>query len=511
MGAPGVHPAPVRSPRDTAASGAASALFIRYEARNGRLEFRVDVRGAASQRTEKSFAVQVPVEGGAIQAGEEIAKRVAPSTRPFGTRSEQALREYVAGLEAGSVPEMAAAFQKAVAADPGFGEAWVAWVQVLAETGRREEALKALERAKQNSSRIGGIERARLDWLGATLAGDAKEQVRALTTLANLLPGDAVAPAAAARAEQSLGRHTEAAAWFRKAAAADPRPAQWWNQALYASAYAGDWAGVQAAFAAYRKASPEDPNAFDSLAEAAFHLGRFDEADKAFAEAYRLNPGFLQGLTLYKAALAQWMAGDGEKAGERFRQFVEKRRQDQDPLAGYWEARWLCLAKGEDAAITAIDEWTAQAPAGDAKALGLAQAAVWCMARGRTKQAQESSRLAMAEARSPAAKAAAAAANYVVNPQAAVRGPDSWLAYRLLLRGKSGEAIPVLERICSRGTPSEHGSAQALLAWAYLETGKTKDARRAAAKFPIPTAAAEDIFEYLPYAKLPKVRKALGL
>lgn len=511
MGARGVHPAPVRSPRDAAVSGASSALFIRYEARDGKLEFRVDVRGVGSQKTEKSFTVQVPVDGGALRAGEEIAKKLAPEARGFGTRNERALRDYVAALQAGSITEMAAAFQRAVAADPGFGEAWVAWVQVLAESGRREEALAALERAKQSSRQIGEIERARLAWLGATLAGDSKEQVRALTEIATLLPGDVVALAAAARAEQSAGRYSEAAAWFRKAALVDPRPAQWWNQALYAHAYAGDWPGVQSAFAAYRKAAPDDPNALDSLGEAALHLGRIVEADNAFSEAYRLNAGFLQGLTLYKAALALRMAGNGEKAEERFRQFLEKRRQDQDPLAGYWEARWICLTVGEDAAITALEKWSAQAAAGDVKALGLAQTAIWQLAKGRAREALETSRLSMSEARSPAAKAAAAAAVFVSGPQTAGRVPDSWLAYRLLLRGRFAEAVPILERMRSRGTPGETGSATALLAWSYLETGRTEEAKRAAGRFPIPAAAAEDIFEFLPFSRLPAVRKALGL
>jgi hypothetical protein len=235
------------------------------------------------------------------------------------------------------------------------------------------------------------------------------------------------------------------------------------------------------------------------------------EADSAFGEAYRLNAGFLHGLTLYKAALAQWMAGNGERAQERFRQFLDKRREDQDPLAGYWEARWLCLTKGEDAAITAIEKWTAQAAAGDAKALGLAQAAIWRLAKGHMKQAQELSRLSLAEARSPAARAAAAAAVFAAGPQASGRAPDSWLAHRLLLRGRFAEAIPVLERMCSRGTPGENGSAAALLAWAYLESGKAGEAHRRAAKFPIPAAAAEDIFEFLPYSRLPAVRKALRL
>lgn len=511
MGVRGIHPAPIRSPRDAAASGAGSTLLIRYEARDGRLEFHADVRGVASQKTEKSFTVQVPVDGGALRAGEEIAKRLAPEARAFGTRNEQALRYYAAALQAGNITEMAAAFQRAVAADPGFGEAWVAWVQVLAESGRREEALAALDKARQSSRQIGRIERARLDWLGATLAGDSKEQVRALTELAALLPGDVVALAAAARAEQSAGRHSEAAVWFRKAATADPRPAQWWNQALYAHAYAGDWPGVQSAFAAYRKAAPDDPNAFDSLGEAAFHLGRFEDADNAFSEAYRLNAGFLQGVTLYKAALALRMAGNGEKAEERFRQFLEKRRQDQDPLAGYWEARWLCLTAGEDAAITALEKWSAQAAAGDVKALGLAQTAAWLLAKGRTREAQEAGRLSMSQARSPAVKAAAAAAVFTSAPEGSGRVPDSWLAYRYLLRGKYTEAVPILERICSKGTPSETGSATALLAWAYLETGKTEEARRAASRFPIPAAAAEDIFEFLPFSRLPAVRKALGL
>jgi len=511
MGAPGVHPVPVRSARDAAAGGAVSLLLIRYGLRDGALEFRADVRSVQAQRTELSFFIKSPPENPALAAGEQIAKRISGRARAFGTASEQALHEYAMALQGGSADEVIAGLRRALELDAAFGESWVALVQTLAETGRRQEALKALAEARQAGNKVQELERARLDWLGASLEGDLPGQVRALAVVTRLLPGDVVALSAAARAEQAMEHYPEAAAWFRKAAAADPQPATWWNQALYASAFAGDWTGVEAAFHAYRKAAPEDPNAFDSFGEAAFHLGRFADADKAFGEAYRLNSGFLSGRTLYKAALAQWAGGNRQKAAERFREFMEARRNEGDPLCAYWEARWLHLNGDSAAALEKLQTWVASAAEGDPKAIGLAQMAVWQMATDRQKPAEETSRRALAAARTPLARTAASAAAIVCAGRAPEQAPDAWIAYRLLLAGKTAEAIPLLERIRKRGTPSETGAATALLAWAYLETGKQEEARRLAGRFPIPSAGADDLFEFLIYPRFLAVRKALGM
>ena len=71
----------------------------------------------------------------------------------------------------------------------------------------------------------------------------------------------------------------------------------------------------------------EDVNALDSLGEAMFLNGRFAEAEKAFLDAYRKTPAFLQNAELWKAAHARWFSGDLAGADELMAQYMTARRR----------------------------------------------------------------------------------------------------------------------------------------------------------------------------------------
>lgn len=510
-GAGNVHPISVRDARDAAAAGAGEVLLMQYaEGPNG-LRFHAELRGVRSQKTEREFDLVTPLSGAALRAGQEIAQRIAPSARPFGTRNAAALQAYAEGFQAASLERLREGLEKAVALDPNFGEAWVALAQTLAETGRGDAARAAITKAKAHASAMNAVERARLDWLTASLDGDAVAQAAAVENLAKLLPHDPAILAAAAHAEQAARHYASAASWYRKAAAAEPQNSQWWNLALYASAFAGDWAGVRAAFEAYRKAAPDNPNAFDSLGEAAYYLGRFAEAERAFLEGHRMNPSFLNGLELYKAALARWMSGDLAGAGEHFRKFIDQRTQNGDRMASYLKARWEYVTGKPADAMRELQNWIQQASASDARALGLAQLAVWNVAGGNREAALRQAREAFSLARSPGVRFDAAAALYVAQPGAVKTAPDIWKAYAALLEKRFGDAAILLDKIAGRGAPTETGYAQTLLAWAYLELGKREEAKILAERCPIPSGSPEDIFEFLVYPRILEVRRNLGL
>lgn len=511
MGAGKVHPISVRDARDAAAAGAAQVLLIQYTESSGGLRFHAELRKLRTQKTDRTFDLVAPASDAALRAGQEIARRISTTARSFGTRNSAALQAYAEGFQEANAEKLREGLERAVAVDPNFGEAWVALVETLAESGQSDAARAAVAKARTHASAIHAIERARLDWLAASLDGDAAAQAAAIENLAKLLPHDPVTLAAAARAEQAARHYASAAGWFRKAAAAEPQNPQWWNLALYASAFAGDWAGVKAAFEAYRRAAPDNPNAFDSLGEAAFYLGRFSEAERAFLDGHRLNPSFLNGLELYKAALARWLSGDLPGAKNHFEKFIEQRTKSNDPMAGYLKARWDYITGQPAEAVRSLQDWIQQAPEGDARALGLAQLAVWNAAGGDWAAAARMARQAFAQARTPVARSVAASAVYLAQPEAVKTPPETWKAYGWLVRKRFGEAVPLLERIASRGAPTETGNAAALLAWAYLESGKRQEAKTAAEHFPIPGGSAEDLFEFLIYPRILEIRRELGL
>jgi hypothetical protein len=67
---------------------------------------------------------------------------------------------------------------------------------------------------------------------------------------------------------------------------------------------------AKSTFEQYGKRSGQAINALDSLGEAMFLNGRFGDAEKTFLDAYRKDPSFLEGVDLWKAAHARWLAGD---------------------------------------------------------------------------------------------------------------------------------------------------------------------------------------------------------
>lgn len=178
---------------DTArnASGVKRILSGYYAQEDGALRFHGVLRDAASGKTIMSYLHDAPV----LDAGNRMARNVSAQARPYGTTSEVALRAYLEGTQTGTFEPL----EKALGADAGYGEAWVALVRRQAQSAGRDKALEVVERARQHNGRFHKIERARIELLGATLRNDTAAQIRLLEGLTSLTPADSSLPGTVAQ------------------------------------------------------------------------------------------------------------------------------------------------------------------------------------------------------------------------------------------------------------------------------------------------------------------------
>jgi tetratricopeptide (TPR) repeat protein len=527
-GAKGMQPVLVRSKGEIAIVGATRAVLGYYSRSGGTLRVHAGLRDVANQKTMANFAVSGPVSGGVVVLGNSLAKSLNNSARSFGTNRDDALR---ALAEAAVAPDPATAgesLEKAVAADPNFGEAWLALIERQVLAGQTGAAQTTVQRVRERGNGIREFERARIDWFAARASGDSAAQAKAVGSLARLMPGDTSLMAAAAEAENNARRFSSAVAWYKKAVAAEPANVQFWNQLLYSCAYDGDANGVKQAFDGYLKASPNNANAWDSLGEAAYYLGKFDEAEKDFLESNRIDPAFLGGSTLQKAAHARRMTGDLAKAGELFGRFLAARKQLNDPLLEYHQARWEYVTGQEKAAVQRLDSLLKRLDKGDAAALCAAQLAAWKIASGELESARVFAARATALSVNPAVRIQSFLCLFASQPKVSpaewrLRGErvlpgapqtearEVFIGYALVFSGEFEAAAPVLKAGLERSVPSMSGEISVPLAWAWMQSGKREEAKSLLRRFPVPSSSGERVFDFLDLKRAPEIRRMLGL
>ncbi|HWR50621.1 MAG TPA: tetratricopeptide repeat protein [Bryobacteraceae bacterium] len=390
-------------------------------------------------------------------------------------------------------------YERATAEAPGFGPAYVAWVNQSLARGDRDGAVRALAAARNQGKAFHPLERARLDVFAATLAGDAVSRRKALVALTRADPADAAAFRALAEIDTSARWFQSAAQWFDQALARDPAP-EIYNAAGYNRAYAGDLDGAVQLLQRYRELRPGDANALDSLAEVYYHAGRFADAERYFLEAYANNPGFLGGAALYKAAWARLMMGDFKRASAHADKFFAARVAMRDPAAPILQAQWEFVTGRRDAAVAVLEKSASPAAS--------AHLAVWAMDAGDRERAR---RLA---ARLPERSSMAAALETALGSEVKVApGParSLGLGWAAMLAGRPGEAVPHFREFYRLTPPSSPEPAPVLLAWALIENGQAAEARPLLERNVIPDATADHPFVALAYPRILELRKRAGL
>lgn len=293
-GTPRSMPLVVGALRDVPATGATRILHGYFsDAGGGRFSVNADLEDAGARRIVKAFSAS----GAMLPAAREVARAIDPGARELPTKDAGAMRSYATGD-----------FEGAVAADPGFGAAYLAWTQSLLARGDRARAAEVLAAAHGNAARFPAFERGRLSVISAVLTGD--------------------------RAALSHDYAT-AAKWYEQALAAQPGDISLLNQLGYLRSWAGDLKGAVEALARYRALRPGEANPIDSLGDAHYYAGRFAEAENLYLEAHAKDATFLGGGELYKAAWARLMQGDLAGADGIFARFLEARKD-----AAYQRALW---------------------------------------------------------------------------------------------------------------------------------------------------------------------------
>jgi Flp pilus assembly protein TadD len=315
-----------QAPRDGYSERAARVAQGYFEKRGAGLRFQVVMEDLGRRK----IAEEETANGELLAAVSAIAKRMDPRAGAFSTGNAEAVEAWGQGQ-----------FERAVNLDPDFGAAWLAWAEGVASQGNARGALDIASRALMRPGLRSKVNRAQIALLAAGIRGDTPARIAALQDLTGLIPGDLDALRTLAGAEFQARLFAPAAKTYGQLAQADPADSSAFNMLGYAQACAGEVEQARKSLEEYGRRSGENVNALDSLGEAMFLNGRFRDAEKAFLDAYRKSPAFLQNAELWKAAHARWLSGDLPGADQLMAQYISARRRARDPLVTWRQANWL--------------------------------------------------------------------------------------------------------------------------------------------------------------------------
>ena len=393
-GLPEVRVVAVSTSGEAAASGAARLVQGTYTGSADRLSFQTQVEDIARHEMSSAETVSQPV----LKSLETLSALPARWSRagklqPFPTQSLPALKAFAA-----------LRFDEAVKADPGLSIAWRAWGESAAQQNDRSLLRTVVARGSEAASRFTPLEQARWRVLAAQLSGDKAAFADALVNVAKMLPQEVSLWDQAAATALSLWRIDQAIALYQAALKASPNDGEIWNSLGYAYSYSGRLQDAMDALRNYARVAPETVNPLDSMGEVQLRAGRFTEAAQAFEQAYAKDANFLDGYTLFKAAVARYFAGDkgaAQSLADKYLAAVEARNP---AVAELDRADWLYLL-GKDAEARAAMKKAAELgpqfrPAIERRLkldeLGTASApppgdlfrALWLSARGEYAQAE---------------------------------------------------------------------------------------------------------------------------
>lgn len=506
VSAPKIYAQSVDSLEGAEAIHASRIIEGYFVARNGRLEIRASVLDPRKTITAGSFALDGAGAVGPLPLANQLAKRISAGARVFSTGNANAFHDYGAALSTQDRASALRSLESALAADPGFAAASLTSARLLIEGGDRDGARKML--ASAMATHPDPIDQARLEYLSATAAGDNAARQKAVQTLARLTPGDSQVRRELADLEFLQRSFQQAVVDYEAVTQLDPDDLQVWNQLGYANAYAGNLAAARRALEHYRQMLPEqEANPLDSLGEVSFYLGDYSGAERYFLQAHEKNPAEFAGGELIKAAQARLMMGDLPAADAVFKRYLGLLQHSQSNLAGYQQAQWDFLTGRRKEAIARLEKLVPGVD-GEAQALALCQLSIWKLETGDSKAAADLATQAMANARSPRLRNLSSICRYLASMPTSGSGLPAADAYARLLERKFAEAIPLLEANYGETNPTNDAQVRVLLAWAYVETGRWKEAQHLLALSPIPLSSGEPLFASLIFPRYLYLRGA---
>ena len=519
-GAPHVEPVPIRSLRDAATVGASEVLEGHFSLVGGRLHIDAVLEDAASVRNLGVLQASGPAGGDMLPLAQTIARAIEPGARPLPTGSSQAFAAYAAAIEANAPAKADAGFDRAVAADPGFGAAYLAWLQSLMARGDGTRAAQVLAVARQKSAGFQTLERAQLDLAAATISGDRAGERRALAGLMRADPADASVYRRLSDLNAADHSYRDAAALCQKALEREPANILVLNQLGYLRAWAGDLDGAVEALERYRGLRPAEANPNDSLGDVYYWFGRFTDAERAYRAAYAKDPSFEGGAELYKRAWVRLMQGDLKTADAAFAEFLQARKNAGDSLVEYRQAQWEYQTGRHREAVERLDRFAASAQPAEAS-LSYAQLAVWTLEsrdvqRARDYAAKAPAPLPIALLARFLAQPATSAAEWSARATGAFPAPAQVdlrrlaLAYALLSSQEFAAAVGPLQEIYDTTQPSSPDWPAVPLAWALIRTNQVERVTPLLSGYQPPNPAAQGPLGSLVFPRVLEVRAALS-
>jgi Flp pilus assembly protein TadD len=338
-------------------------------------------------------------------------------------------------------------FEKAVTLDPSFGPAWLSWIDSRGRSGDGAGAVEVARRALDQHVNS-ETDGLRIALARASLEKDAPAEHDALLKLTAKV-ADPELLANLGEIEVRAREFALAEGDHKKILALEPENPEMLNRLGYDYGFQGKLAEAEAVFAQYAKRPGQEVNSFDSLGEVYFMNGKFADAEKAFLHANELNAAFEAGADLRKAAYAHWMTGDLPGADKVFARFLDMRLKLKDPSIALERAAWLYATGRADQAIAAV--------AALKLPQAVVQARVW---RGDVKLPSDPAQL---------------------------------------------------KRAYDSSQPASDGLFRTLYAQALFDQGNKDEAKKIAARWPLPDNAGDPVLQSLVFPKYLALRRMLGL
>jgi tetratricopeptide (TPR) repeat protein len=284
--------------REALLSGATRLAYGSITREKGQIRLAVELH--AAPETKRRAAIELlSSEAELPQKLAQIAAAVSTATRSLPVKVET-LRLWAQSLSASSGVDVIRSCEQILATEATFAPAVVSCLNSLQARAELPALSAYLDRAK--------------------LAPES------------LTPAEALAVAQVAF---NLGRFEASKPFYRRAAPETPLA---WNQLGYAESATGRLEAAVQALTEYRKSPGQEQNALDSLGEVHFFAGKYDDAERFFAEAAQKYPQATP--SLYKAALSRLVTGDRQGATKLFGQYLAALRKANDPAVNAAEGQW---------------------------------------------------------------------------------------------------------------------------------------------------------------------------
>lgn len=320
-------------------AGATRVLTGWCGVRNGTARLHGTIRDLNTQKVIRTFeASGAPSDYAKL--GETVAKETGAAIHEWPQPRRQAFELYIKALGSATPAEQRQMLEQAVDADPAFGAAQLALIEIQVRSNDRVAAEAQL--AKASSARFEPPERARFDLIRAQLGGDGKAAVAALRKIADSGIADVPSLKGLMQAEITQQDLQSAAQTASRILELAPDDEQTLNERAYLWAFNGDLGQARKALDDYAARYPNVPNTYDSAGEILFYFRRYDEATGKFAKAYELN----RNLTAepFRAALSLHLAGKTDQADATLKPLLDQLNSTKPEEAAMVRSLWAYVS-----------------------------------------------------------------------------------------------------------------------------------------------------------------------